>query len=62
MLGSSISGQRGWSVGKPTEDEGPACQPVADTDHRLGDVYPVLAGVFTFIRHLGKIHIKTTYF
>ena len=59
MLGSSISGQRSWSVGKPTEDEGPACQPVADTDHRLGDVHPVLAGVFISMRHLCRIHIKT---
>ena len=44
--GSSISGQRGWSVGQPAEDEGSARQPAADTDHRLGDVHPVFAGVF----------------
>ena len=57
--GSCVSGHGGWPVGQPAEDEGPACQPAADTDHRLGDVHPVFAGVFTFMQHLGKIHINT---
>ena len=52
--GSCVSGHGGWSVGQPAEDEGPACQPAADADHRLGDVHPVLAGVFK-IHSLHKI-------
>ena len=42
--GSGVSGHGSWSVGEPAEDEGPASQPAADADHRLGDVHPVLAG------------------
>ena len=47
VQGSGVSWQRSGSVGEPTEDEGAACQPAADADHRLGDVHPVFAGGYS---------------